>query len=110
MSEVATIPNGRAAAAIVAAAFGCFVLGVIAFAADAMASLSSVLNIWNPTGPLSGVTGLAIVIWLATWFVLSRLWGRRDLDMKFVNLSAVILVGVGLLLTFPPFMDFLQGK
>jgi hypothetical protein len=105
-----TIPNGPGAATVLAAAIGCFVLGVLALAGDAVPSIARLLNIWNPTGPLSGVTAAAIVIWLGTWAILSRLWARRDLSMAAINLSALLLFVGGLLLTFPPFMDLLQGK
>jgi hypothetical protein len=108
--EQPTIHNGPGAATILAASLGCFVLGVLALAGDAVPSIAHLLNIWNPTGPLSGVTGAAIVIWLGTWAILSRLWARRDLKMAAVNLSSLVLFVGGLLLTFPPFMDFLQGK
>jgi len=107
---VSTRPNGAGAATIVAAAFGCFALGVLAFVGDAFPGIAHLLNIWNPTGPLSGVTDGAIALWLIVWFALSRRWNARDVDMHGFNiLSALLLIG-GLLLTFPPFMDLLQGK
>ena len=102
--------NGAAAAAVLAAAIGGAVLGVLALAADAVAAIGRLFNIWNPTGPLSGVTSAAILAWLVAWWVLSRLWSGRNLDLRRVNLLAATLFTVGLLLTFPPFMDLLQGK
>jgi len=108
--EPHALPTGPAAAAILAAAAGSFALGVLALAGDAFPSIARLLNVWNPTGPLSGVTDAAIVIWLAMWAILSRLWSRRDLNMAVINRSALLLFVGGLLLTFPPFMDLLQGK
>jgi hypothetical protein len=64
----------------------------------------------NPVGTLSGVSTLAIIVWLASWFVLARLWGGRTVNLGKVNAVAFALLIVGLLLTFPPFMDLLQGK
>jgi|SRR6185437_4217668 hypothetical protein len=104
------ITNGPGAAAILAAAGGCFVLGVLALASDASAPLAQALKVWRPTGPLSGVTDLAILIWLAAWFGLHRLWRRRNMSMTRVNVAAILLFLGGFLLTFPPFMDLLQGK
>lgn len=72
--------------------------------------MAHTLNIWNPTGPLSGVTTLAIMVWLATWFTLSRTWAARNLNFWRINLIALVLIVAGALLTFPPFMDLLQGK
>jgi hypothetical protein len=102
--------NGGAAAAVLAVALGCFILGVGALAGDASPAVAHVLNVWNRTGPLSGVTTLAILAWLLAWFLLARVWGGRELDLRRINLLALALVVVGLLLTFPPFMDLLQGK
>ena len=109
-ADKSPITNGPGAAALLAAAGGCFALGVLALAGDASASLAKTLKVWAPTGPLSGVTDLAILAWLALWFVLSRLWGGRTVNMAGVNLASVLLFVGGILLTFPPFMDLLQGK
>jgi hypothetical protein len=102
--------SGPGAAAVLAAAIATFTLGVLALAADAVPSLARVLNFWNPTGPLSGVTDIAIIVWLVSWFAFSRRWVGRSPDLRRVNLAAALLLVVGLLLTFPPFMDLLQGK
>jgi hypothetical protein len=104
------ITNGPGAAAILAAASGCFAVGVLALAADASPSLAKMLKFWAPTGPLSGVTDVAIIFWLALWFVLNRLWRTRSVSMTQVNLASIALFVGGVLLTFPPFMDLLQGK
>ncbi len=103
-------PNGGAAAAVLAAAIGICMLGILALAGDAVPAVAHALNIWNPTGPLSGVTGLAILVWLAAWFALARSWGSRNLNFARVNTIALVLIIAGALLTFPPFMDLLQGK
>lgn len=105
-----TPPNGPAAAAILAAGIGCGAVGILAFAGDASDSIGRLLNIYNPTGTLSGVTTLAIIIWLVAWFVLHRRWGTRTLEMGGIYVAAFALLAVGFLLTFPPFMDLLQGK
>jgi len=104
------ITNGRGAAAILAAAGGCFALGVLALSADASAPLAKLMKFWMPTGPLSGVTDLAILFWLLLWLVLNRLWRARSVSMSRVNIASVLLFAGGVLLTFPPFMDLLQGK
>jgi hypothetical protein len=64
----------------------------------------------NPTGTLSGVTTLAIVVWLVAWFVLGRTWVTRTVALGTVNLISFGLLIIGFLLTFPPFIDLLQGK
>jgi hypothetical protein len=102
--------SGSGAAAVLAAAIGAFTLGVLALAADAVPGLARVLNVWNPTGPLSGVTDIAIAVWLVTWLALSRHWVARNPNLHRINLASALLFVVGLLLTFPPLMDLLQGK
>jgi hypothetical protein len=82
----------------------------LALAGDAAPSVAHLLNIWKPTGPLSGVTTVAIAIWLLAWLLLARLWRRHDVSMTIVGAAAAALMGGGLLLTFPPLMDLLQGK
>lgn len=104
------LPNGPGAAAILAAGIGCAAMGILALAGDASEAIGKLLNFYNPVGTLSGVSTLAIIIWLAAWFSLARLWGTRTVALGKVNMAAFALLIVGLLLTFPPFMDLLQGK
>jgi len=103
-------PNRGAAAAVLAAATGAFMLGVLAFAGDASRAVAHAVNVWNPTGPLSGVTAAAIIIWLVTGFVLARSGRGRALKFPPINRFALALVIAGMLLRFPPFMDLLQGR
>ncbi len=106
----APLSNGDGAAAILAAGIGCLALGVFAFAGDALASAHKAFNIWAPSGPLSGVTTAAVVVWLVSWLVLNRRWRGREVNLGRSSLAAFIMLGAGLLLTFPPVMDWLQGK
>ena len=85
-------------------------LGFSAFAGDASDAIGRLLNFYNPTGTLSGVTTVAIIIWLVSWIVLHRLWDLRAVSMATINALAFAGLIVGFLLTFPPFMDLLQGK
>jgi len=51
---------------------------------------------------VSGRTTLAVVIWLISWAVLHRRWKNRQIESRGVHFLSVILVGLGILLTFPP--------
>ena len=106
----ATLANGPAGAAILSAGMGCFAMGVLAVVADGSKAVARLLTFYTPTGPLSGVSTVAIVIWLAAWLVLARWWGARTVAMRRVNMAAFALLAIGLLLTFPPFGDLLLGK
>jgi len=105
-----TMPNGPGAAAILAAGIGCASVGILALAGDASQAIGKTLNFYNPVGTLSGVSTLAIIVWLVAWFVLGSRWRTRTVDLGKVNVLAFVLLVVGFLLTFPPFMDLLQGK
>ena len=104
------LENGAGAAAILAAGIGCATLGLLALLGDAFSGIKNFLNFYNPTGALSGVTILSIAIWLASWFVLAKMWDGQDVAMKRIGTVAFVLLAVGFALTFPPFMDLLQGK
>ena len=105
-----TTPNGSGGAAILAAGIGCAAIGVLAFAGDAWDSIGKALNFYNPSGALSGVTTLGIIVWLVAWFALDRSWRDKTVGMVRINVWSFVLLAVGFLLTFPPFMDLLQGK
>ena len=105
-----SLPNGSGAAAILAAGIGSAVLGILALAGDAWPAIGKFLNFYNPTGTLSGVSTLAILAWLVSWVVLNRVWRDRQVAMVRVSMLSFALLAVGFLLTFPPFMDLVQGK
>jgi len=109
-TDVDKIPSGPGAAAILAAGIGSAALGILALAGDASDAINKFLNFYKPTGALSGVSTLAIIIWLIAWFVLARLWGTKTVDVVKINIISFVLLAVGFFLTFPPFMDLLQGK
>jgi hypothetical protein len=96
------IPNGPGAAAILAAGIGCAAVGILTLASELSDAVGNLLNFYNPVGPLSGKTTMAIIVWLVAWFVLASLWTRESVAMGTVNLAAFILLGIGFVLTFPP--------
>jgi hypothetical protein len=103
-------PNCPVAAAILSSGFGCFLLGVLAVAADGSKSLATALNFYNPTGSLSGVTTGAIALWLISWAILAARWKTRQLAFGKVTAASFTLLALGLLLTFPPFGDMFLGR
>jgi hypothetical protein len=103
--SVMMMPNGSGAAAVLAAGIGCFAMGAVAVLADKLPVLARMLNIYRPTGPLSGVSTAAIVVWLAAWAALHHRWQRRNVDLGRTNRIAFVLLACGVLLTFPPVGD-----
>jgi hypothetical protein len=109
-SNSAALTNGFGAAAILAAGVGCFAVGALATVGDGVKAVARGLTFYKPTGPLSGVSTMAIVAWLVTWVVLSKGWSGKTVSMAKVNVAAFVFLVMGLLLTFPPFEDLLLGK
>ncbi len=98
-------PNGGGAAALLAAGIGSFALAALAIAADRIGAVKSAMTLSKPTGPLSGVTTVAVLIWLAAWVFLEWRWGKRTVEMRGVAAFALALLFLALLLTFPPLAD-----
>jgi hypothetical protein len=103
--STAVVPNGGGAAALLAAGIGCLALAVLAIAGDQIAWMKSAMTFSKATGPLSGVTTTAVVIWLVVWVVLNGRWKRKTVEMGKVSVGALTLLVLGLLLTFPPIAD-----
>jgi hypothetical protein len=98
-------PNGSAAAAILAAGIGSMALAILTIAADHSAGLKALFTFYKPTGPLSGVTTTAVAAWVLAWFIFDRLWFRRDVSLRNVNIVSIVLLVLSLLATFPPIRD-----
>lgn len=94
--------SGAGGAAALAAGIGSFALAVLAIAADQMPSLRQAMIFSRPTGPLSGVTTCACIIWLTFWIVLHLRWRNRNVAMGRIGLLSVVLLALAVLLTFPP--------
>ena len=111
MTQPANPPaNGPVAAAVLSCGVGCLLLGGLAVAADGSKNLATLLNFWNPAGPLSGVTTVAIALWLVCWAVLAARWKNKTVAFAKVSAAAFFFLALGLLLTFPPFGDLLLGR
>ena len=107
VSDTAMMPNGSGAAAILAAGIGSFALAVLAVAGDKLPVVKASLNFYKPTGPLSGVSTVAILIWIASWGMMEWRWRNRRVALRNISVIALVLLFLGLLLTFPPIVDLL---
>lgn len=97
------IRNGITGAALLGAGIGTFALGLLTLLSKVSSSFENALNFYPPTGSVSGITTLAVVVWLIAWVVLHGLWRNRRIDFRKVYIFALILVGLGLLGCFPFF-------
>ncbi len=103
-----TKPNGPVAAAFLAAGIGAFAMGLLTTAAAASAGIAGALNWYRPVGPLSGKSLGAVIVWLIAWILLGSNWRGKEIAFGPVYRWALILVVLGLLLTFPPFFDLFE--
>ncbi|MGD0548788.1 MAG: hypothetical protein ABR991_13355 [Terracidiphilus sp.] len=101
----AGISNGPGAAAILSAGIGSFAVAFFAIAADKSAFVKNLFVFYKPTGALSGETTLAILFWLAAWAILDWRWRKRTVNLQRINVIALGLLGLSVLLTFPPIGD-----
>ena len=105
ISNSTVIPNGSGAAAILSAGIGSFAVGLFTIVADKSVHMKDLFVFYKPTGPLSGVTTAAILLWLAAWATLEWRWRKQTLALARINIIAFVLLGLSLWLTFPPVAD-----
>lgn len=101
--------NGPAAAAILAAGIGVFVLGLFTVLAAANEGIKNAITFYNPSGPLSGKTTLGVLAWLISWPVLHFMWGRSTVNLNRIMIVALALVALGVLFTFPPVYEAFEA-
>jgi hypothetical protein len=94
------IANGAAMAAFLSAGIGSFALGFIVILNTA--GLFAVPALYGPAGGVTGRTTLAVVIWLIAWVVLHSRWKDQQIEQRRIHILSLILIGMGILLTFPP--------
>jgi hypothetical protein len=95
------MPNGSGAAAALAAGAGSMALAILSILADKAPAFRQTMIFYRPTGPLSGVTTCAILLWLILWTILHRRWRSRATPAR-IHALAVVLLCMSVLLTFPP--------
>ena len=98
-------PNGPAAAALIGAGLGVFFLGLFTTLSEASTGLHDWLDFKDRVGPLSGKTTMAVVLWLASWALLSVPLWRRNLPYAAVTGVTLALIALGLIGTFPKFFQ-----
>ena len=92
--------HGAALAAFLAAGIGAFATGLFVILHEA--GIFSAPAFYKPAGGLSGRTTLAVAVWLIAWAALHHRWKDRSLSAARVQLWTVVLIALGLIMTFPP--------
>lgn len=111
-----TKPNGPVAAVFVASGIASFVLGLFVTLNEMSEEVNAFLKfdanygLGSGVGPLSGKVALATIAFILSWVVLHVAWRRKDFDFGKIFIASVILVGLGFLLTFPPFFLLFEAS
>jgi hypothetical protein len=108
-TQQSRLPNGPAAAAMLACGVGVSMFGVLVLLGEARPGLTGALNLIDSVGPLSGKVALAIAIWLVTWAILHKVWGRSQVGFRKISWVAFALIIAGFALTFPPIFRLFEG-
>ncbi len=95
----------KAVISILAAAIGSASLGLFIVLAEASTKIKAFLNFYDPVGPLSGKTTLATLIFFLSWFGLNQICKTKALNTTKTIKIAFILIGIALILSFPPFFE-----
>lgn len=103
--EFADKPEGPIAAAIIAGGVGATALGLFTTAAEASTDIKDWLDWDADVGPLSGKTIMAVIVWLVAWAVLHVVYRGKPYETRRAFIIAVVLVGLGVLGTFPTFFQ-----
>ncbi len=94
------VPNGPSLAAFLAAGIGAFALGFVVVLNEV--GLFSPPALYAPAGGVSTRTTIAALVWLIAWVALHNRWKERDIAPWRIHALALVLTGLGILLTFPP--------
>jgi hypothetical protein len=94
-------------AAFIASGIGTFVLGLAVIVTEMKAGvgIKNALNFLNPVGPLSGKTTVSVIAFIVGWVALHFAFKNRGIKLTTSFAITIVLIVLGLLMTFPPFFD-----
>jgi hypothetical protein len=92
--------NGSAMAAFLGGGIGAFAMGLVVILNEA--GIFAAPTLYGPAGGVSGRTTLATIVWLVVWGVLHHRWNGREIAPRRMYPVTLMLIGLGILATFPP--------
>lgn len=98
-------PNGPVAAALIAGGLGAATIGLMTTLAEASTGIKNALNWYNPVGPLIGKSLVGVIVFFISWLVLHLIFRGKNVNFARATTVALVLLGLGLLGTFPPFFE-----
>ncbi len=96
-------PSGAFYAPLVAAAWSVCVFGLLVTVTHLWLPLERLLLFYPPSGALSGISTVTVIVFLLTLIFYRLLWRRRPPARLDVLLLSAILILIGLVTSFPPF-------
>ena len=103
------LPNGPAAAAMLACGVGVSMFGVVVLLSEARPDMAGALNLIESVGPLSGKVAVAIVVWLVSWAILHKVWSSSQVGFSKISWVSFALIIAGFVLTFPPIFRLFEA-
>lgn len=103
-------PNGPVVAVMLAAGIGTLVLGILTTLSEASTGVHDFLDLSERVGPLSGKTVFAVIAFLVSWGGLHMALRDRDVEWRQATVALIVLVAIGLVLTFPPFFELFKSE
>ncbi len=100
VGESRSVANGGAMAAILASGVGACAIGLLVVLHETGLFVSP--SLYAPAGGLSGRTTFAVLTWLIAWGVLHARWRERSVSPRPVFGITLVLIGLGVLGSFPP--------
>jgi hypothetical protein len=103
-------PNGPAVAVMLATGVGALVLGIFTVLSEASESVHEFLEFSERVGPLSGKTVFGTAAFLLSWAGLHLALRDREVDWRPAIAALLVLLAIGLVLTFPPFFQLFASE
>jgi hypothetical protein len=107
---VAGKPDGPAVAVMIATGIGALVLGIFTVLSEASESVHEFLEFNERVGALSGKTIFGTVAFLLSWGGLHLALRDREVDWRLAITALLVLLAIGLVLTFPPFFQLFASE
>jgi hypothetical protein len=98
----ATLMESALSASFIASGIGSVILGLTIIGAETNAGIKTFLTLNAGVGPLGGKVILTVIGFFVSWGILHFVFRNRPTKLSTGFTIGVILVIVGLLLTFPP--------
>ncbi len=97
-----SVADRAVGASMIASGIGSLVLGLAIVLAEVSEGAKSAMTWTSGVGPLSGKTGYSVIAFVVSWVVLHYAFQRKAVSLTTSFIVTVILVVLGLLLSFPP--------